>query len=311
MTKEEIPQMQLLEAKEKNNLSSEKSNEATLSDTSGGSRKKLDVAGRPKGKALQVRSAQNSTEPSVALMLQKVIDGGITKENVSALESLVGLYDRMQAKNAEREFSAALVELQGETIRVQATKSVDVRDGIPRYKFAPYEEIMSVVQPMLTRHGFSVTFDTRIEADRLYSVCTLTHKSGHSRSNQFAVRFSKPPGSSDPQGDMSTKNYAKRGAFCDCLNISIEHDDDARMIGRPIGKALAEDLEKRVKACGADEHAFMKFAGVNVSEAYPVASANYGQISDERWPVLDELLKRKELAKAAREKLSPEGDQWK
>ncbi len=28
---------------------------------------------------------------------------GITKENVSALESLVGLYDRMQAKNAERE----------------------------------------------------------------------------------------------------------------------------------------------------------------------------------------------------------------
>ncbi len=239
-------------------------------------------------------------EPSVALMLQKVIDKGITKDNVTALESLVGLYDRMQAKNAEREFSAALVELQGETISVQATKSVDVRDGVPRYKFAPYEEIMSVVQPMLTRHGFSVTFDTKIEGDRLNSICTLTHKSGHSRSNQFAVRYSKPPGSSDPQGDMSTKNYAKRGAFCDCLNIWISHDDDARMIGQPIGPELGEQLECRVRDCGADAEAFLKYSGAK----------HYSEISDERWPMLDELLKRKEAAKAAREKLSPEGE-WK
>ncbi len=258
------------------------------------------VEARKHMRALKGRATE-TPEPSVALMLQKVIDGGITKENVTALESLVGLYDRMQAKDAEREFSAALVELQGETIRVQATKSVDVRDGIPRYKFAPYEEIMSVVQPMLTQHGFSVTFDTRIEADRLYSVCTLTHKSGHSRSNQFAVRFSKPPGSSDPQGDMSTKNYAKRGAFCDCLNISIDHDDDARMIGHPLGSALAGDLSARVEEVGADREAFLKFAGAKTFE----------EISDERWPVLDELLKRKEAAKASREKLSPEGEQWK
>ncbi len=247
-----------------------------------------------------VNDLAQTSEPSVAMMLQKVIDGGITNENVAALESLVGLYDRMQAKNAEREFSAALADLQAETIRVQATKSVDVRDGVPRYKFAPYEEIMRTVQPMLTRHGFSVTFDTKVEGDRLNSICTLTHKSGHSRSNQFAVRFSKPPGSSDPQGDMSTKNYAKRGAFCDCLNISIEHDDDARMIGQPIGSALAGDLAARVEEVGADREAFLKFAGAKEFE----------EISDERWPVLDELLKRKEAAKAAREKLSPEGE-WK
>jgi hypothetical protein len=137
---------------------------------------------------------------------------------------------------------------------------------------------------MLTRHGFSVTFDTKIEGDRLNSICTLTHKSGHSRSNQFAVRYSKPPGSSDPQGDMSTKNYAKRGAFCDCLNISISHDDDARMIGKPIGRALAEDLETRVIRVGSDITAFLKYAG----------ASKFEDISDDRYPVLDEMLKRKE-----------------
>ncbi len=232
----------------------------------------------------QSKSLAVTGEPSVALMLQKVIEGGITADNVAALESLVGLYDRMQAKNAEREFAADLVALQGDTIRVQATKSVDVKNGVPRYTFAPYEEIMRIVQPMLTRHGFSVTFDTKIEGDRLYSVCTLTHKAGHSRSNQFAVRFTTPPGSSSAQGDMSTKSYAKRGALCDALNISIEHDDDARMIGKPIGQALALDLEDRVRKVGADENAFLKYAGAKT----------YAEIPEERWPVLDELLKRKE-----------------
>ena len=73
------------------------------------------------------------------------------------------------------------------------------------------------------------------------------------------------------------------------------------MIGQSIGKALADDLEARVKACGADREAFLKYAGAK----------DFAEISDERWPVLDELLKRKEAAKVAREKLSPESEQWK
>ncbi len=243
---------------------------------------------------------QANAEPSVALMLSNVLgaiqSGAVTPQHVEVASKMMDLYERNEKRQAEKDFSAALTELQGETIRVQATKAVDVKNGVPRYTFAPYEEIMRTVQPMLTRNGFSVTFDTKIDGDRLYSVCTLTHKAGHSRSNQFAVRFSTPPGASQPQGDMSTKNYAKRGAFCDAVNISIDHDDDARMIGKPIGAALAEDLEARVKACGADREAFLKYAGAN----------SFAGISDERWPALDELLKRKEAAKAAREKLSPE-----
>lgn len=242
-------------------------------------------------------------EPSVGIMLSNALaaiqHGEVTPQHVDVLDKMMGLYERDEKRRAEKDFASSLVDLQGETIRVHATKQVDVKDGVPRYTFAPYEEIMAVVQPMLTRHGFSVTFDTRIEDTRLYSICTLTHKAGHSRSNQFAVRFSKPPGSSDPQGDMSTKSYAKRGALCDALNISIEHDDDARMIGMPIGKALSEDLEKRVTEVGADRAAFLKYAGAD----------KFDEISDERWPVLDELLHRKEAAKAAREKLSPE--EWK
>lgn len=233
-------------------------------------------------------------EPTIGMLLAGVIEQGITSDNVAALTALCGLKERMDAKEAEREFAQAMVELQGETIRVQATKAVDVKNGVPRYRFAPYEEIMAVVQPMLTRHGFSITFDTEIDESgaRLFSICTLTHKSGFSRSNKFAVRFGKPPGSSEAQGDMSTKSYAKRGALCDALNITISHDDDARMVGGPISQEAANDLKRRVQAVGANEEAFLKFAG----------AAHYEAISEERLDSLDEMLTRKERGGKRNEK---------
>ncbi len=240
-------------------------------------------------------------EPSVALMLQKVIDGGITADNVSALEALVGLYDRMQAKNAEREFAAAFNQLMSEMPMIEATKPVPNKDGTTRYKYAPLDEIEPKVRPIALRNGFSYSFaEGKSDAGTVSKILTIQHKGGHSRSNTFTVRRSTPPNANDSQADGNTHSYAKRGAFCDGFGIVVEHDDDARMIGQPIGQALANDLENRVMLVGADIEAFLKFAG----------AGTFPEISDERWPVLDELLKRKEAAKAAREKLSPEGE-WK
>ncbi len=243
-----------------------------------------------------------NAEPSVAMMLQKVIDGGITNENVAALESLVGLYDRMQAKNAEREFNQAFAKLQSELSSVNATRQVPNKDGSVRYRFAPYEDIMETVKPVLIANGFAISFTTRfMEGGRIVSICTLRHVGGFSQSNEFAVRIGGgPPGATETQADGAAKTYAKRGALCDALNIVVEHDDDARMIGQPLGSALAGDLAARVEEVGADREAFLKFAGAKTFE----------EISDERWEMLDSLLKRKEAAKAAREKLSPEGT-WK
>ncbi len=258
MTKEEIPQMQLVEANERKN---------------------------PDGYPLAP-----IPEPSVAMMLQKVIEGGITADNVSALESLVGLYDRMQAKNAEKDFAVAFNRLMAEMPPIQATKPVPNNDGTVRYRFAPLEEIEAIVRPVALRNGFSYSFsEGPSENGRITKICTVQHSSGHHKSHSFTVRTSAPPKANDSQADGSTHSYAKRGAFSDAFSIIVDHDDDARVIGAPIGKALADDLEARVKACGADREAFLKYAGAN----------SFAEISDERWPMLDELLKRKELKQAA------------
>lgn len=234
--------------------------------------------------------AVKEAPPSVALMLSETLrsiqSGQITEQSVKVLEGMMGLYERNEKYQGEKDFAAALVALQGETIRVVATKKVDAKsDGTCRYKFAPYEEIMAAVQPMLTRHGFSITFDAVIEGEgqRLTSICTLTHSGGHTRTNRFAVRFGKPPGSSEAQGDMSTKSYAKRGALCDALNIAIDHDDDARMKGAPVTAEQAKGLREMVRDTNSDETKFLEHAGAD----------SFEKIDENRYDELRDMLARK------------------
>lgn len=220
-------------------------------------------------------------EPSVALMLQGALasiqSGQITAQHVDVLKGMMDLYERNEDRKAQKDFAAALTALQGENIRVVATKAVDVKDGKPRYTFAPYEEIMKTVQPMLTRHGFSITFDTEVGDTRLTSICTLTHAGGFARSNRFAVRYGKPPGSSDAQGDMSTKSYAKRGALCDALNISIDHDDDARIEGSYISQPEADELRELCDLTRSDRVKFLAHAGAETFET--IASARLADLT--------------------------------
>lgn len=218
-------------------------------------------------------------------MLQAVISKGVTQENVAAIEKLVGLYERMEDKSAEKQFAVAFVDLQSEMKAVKAVKPVPNRDGSIRYKFAPYEELMEQVSPLLKKHGFTVTFSTDYKENRLIKTCTLQHVGGHKRDNSFAVRIgSGPPGATETQADGAAATYAKRGALADCLNIVIEHDDDARAEGGSITADQAKELQRRVRETGTDEARFLKYAGSDKFENIPAA----------KFSLLDENLRKKE-----------------
>jgi hypothetical protein len=224
--------------------------------------------------------------PNVAHMLQAVIQQGITEQNVAALDKLCTLYERMQAIEAEKAFAAAFVALQADMPTINATKAVPNSDGSVRYKFAPFEEIMRQIAPMLQRHGFTVSFSNRYEDNRLVETCLLQHLEGYKRPNDFAVRIgSGPPKASESQADGAAATYAKRFALCDALNVIVEHmDDDARVMGAPVTPEQAESLRQRVLATGSSVALFLKFAGADSFQTIPSA----------RYSLLDASLRKKE-----------------
>lgn len=207
-----------------------------------------------------------SSQAPVAKMLEAVLEKGLTSDNVGAVERLVELYERMQAKDAEKQFAAAFVALQSEMPAIQASKAVPDKYGNIKYKFAPYEAIMQIVRPLIEKHGFTLTFSMNIAEGRVIQSCTLTHVGGHSRTNQFMARIGGgPPGSSDAQADGAASTYAKRFALCNALNIICEQDtdgkDDARHEGEPISKDKAAYLRELVHETKSNEAQFLLFAG--------------------------------------------------
>jgi hypothetical protein len=240
--------------------------------------------------ALAVARIESGSVEMVGGMLKAIIDKGVTVENVTAVDKLVELFERMDAKRAEREFCKAFAALQAEMPAVEATKAVPNDNGTTRYKYAPIEQIMKQVKPFLATHGFAIRFSEKpITEGRITMICTLMHKDGHSISNEYSCRIGNgPPKSSESQADGSASSYAQRGALCDCLNITtFRIDDDARNLGKPITKEQAEDLRRRVQATASNEKDFLAFA----------QAAGYEHIMNSDYARLDASLRRKESTK--------------
>jgi hypothetical protein len=218
-------------------------------------------------------------------LIERMIDQGkLTPESVGVVERLVHLQEHMLEKLAEQRFASAFAALQRETGKVKATKAVPNNDGSIRYFFAPFEEIMDRVQPLLNTHGFSVSFDMDFSEGRVTETCILTHESGHQRRNKFIVRIgSGPPKATETQADGAAATYAKRVALCNALNIVIEVDTDARNEGAPISPEQAQTLREMVKDTKSDEAAFLKYAGAK----------SYEEIGSERYAALFAALQKK------------------
>ncbi len=242
-------------------------------------------------------------EPSVALMLQGIIEKGITAESVAVMGQLVALKERMDAKQAEKDFVSDFVALKQAMPAIHAIKAVLNKDGSIRYQFAPLEEIDRILRPVALEHGFTYSF-TEQESPRagtIAKVCVIQHKSGHSSRHPYSVRIGGgPPGSTESQSDGAAHSYAKRGALCDAFGIVIERDtdgsDDARNLGKPISKQQADTLRRGVKEAGADEAAFLAFA----------EAKSYEDIFDTRYEDLRAMLARKAQKKGT-QKLDPVG----
>ena len=225
-------------------------------------------------------------EPAGSLSLESafraVVQGTVKLEHVAVMKELL-------AMDAERKFNAAFVALRAELPTIVATTVISNRG-----KYEKFEDIMRVVGPLLTKHGFTVSFSQDFKENRIIETCTLSHAAGHSRPNSFAVRAGKAD--SDTQADCKASTTAKRNALCNALNIVIRQDallnedSDASLEGDPsafVTPDQAFELERRVNETNSNHGAFLRFAG----------STRFSEIPANKYAELDSMLRRKEAGR--------------
>jgi hypothetical protein len=232
---------------------------------------------KPMNDTVAVQRVEPGGEITIRQAFEAAASKSLDKESLAVMQELLKM-------DAEQRFTAAFVALQ------QEMPTITAKTIIPnRGKYEKFEDLMEVVGPLLTKHGFTVTFSNDFRDSRVIETCHLSY-GRHTRSNSFAVRVGR--GDDDTQKDLKAATTAKRLALCNALNLVIRQDmqtdeNDASLEGDPNAKVTADqadELERRAQLTNSDIPAFLKYAKVT----------KFADIPARLYTELDQLLARKE-----------------
>jgi len=213
--------------------------------------------------ALQKIGEDQLYSPTPANFL-KVISDAARDPNVD-IEKMHGLLDiqeRMMNKQAEMNFTAALTALQGELPRIKADGKI-IHGNRLIATYAKYETIDAVIRPLLLQNGFSLRYNTRNDDGKVIVTGTLSHKDGHSITDEIPLSIDTSGAKNSVQGVGSTISYGKRYLVGMLLNLVFEgEDDNGKSAGyAPISTEQAAEIKRKLQETDADVTKFLELVG--------------------------------------------------
>jgi ERF superfamily protein len=211
--------------------------------------------------APELQSRLSPAQPSLVNLIATYMDNPSVDAN--KLREMIQLAREVEADEAKREYQRALHRVTLQMPAIKKDGSVLFKDKLA-FKFATWENIMSIVGPILSADGMGLSFDTKPrtaeEGGGLMVTGTLWHVSGHSTTASIPVPLDTSGGKNPIQAYGSALSYGKRYTATSLLNIVTEgEDDDGRAGGKKyISAAQAAELSALAQEVGRDEASFLQ-----------------------------------------------------
>lgn len=161
-------------------------------------------------------------------LMQQAMSQNLSPETMG---KFMDLYDRWEIKKGKKAYDTAMSEFQKDCPIILKEKGVKNKDGSSRYKYAPLEQIVKQVGPIIAKHGFSYSVETQTTMNTegkvigLIATVKITHAEGHSQDSSFFAPLDPDAFMSAPQKFGSALTYAKRYAFCNAFGILTADPD--------------------------------------------------------------------------------------
>lgn len=192
--------------------------------------------------------------------------------DVTKLQALLAMQERLEARQAEAAFNAAHARVVSKMPRVPKNGVVNLGVGKGSYNFARWEDVDALLRPLMQAEGFSLTFDAQYrDGGGAVVIATLLHSGGHSRQASIPLALDTGAGRNNLQAMGSTLSYGKRYLAEMLFNIVREGiDDDGRTGGKQyLSPAQQSELLDLVAATATDLDRFfthMKIDAATVAE---------------------------------------------
>jgi hypothetical protein len=198
---------------------------------------------------MPVVAKPGSMSDSTANVLRLIDAGMKTGLTPDALEKLVGLYERVMAKDAEAAFTRAKKAFQSACPVIGKNKTANLGQGKASYSYADLEHITVTIRPLLEEHGFTYSFSQSHNGDIVSVTCILKHEAGHEESTTFAGPWATNAGMSAIQKYASATTFCQRYALRLALGLPVGEDDEVKLAhDNPAPKADAPKPRSRGQA---------------------------------------------------------------
>lgn len=213
-----------------------------------------------------------SSEAIIEAISRGAADPGVSLER---LERLLTFQQQFIEREARTAYFVALAKMQTELPVIAERGGIKDRAGNVMTRYALWEDIVGVITPVLSRHGFGIRFRTGNGDGSVVVTGILSHEAGHWEETSLALPIDSSGAKNAVQAIGSSTSYGKRYTAAALLNLRFgesEDDDGVRGGGPPvITDSQAADIEALIEEVGAKRDALLNYLKVRSVAEIPAA----------------------------------------
>lgn len=216
--------------------------------------KSLETIEKPAA-APQITQPVSQNEALIRMIQEAAINPEI---DLDRMERLFEMRERIMAKEAETLFFRAMAAAQAQIKPVIKNQ----KNTHTKSEYADLEAVSEAIQPIITEHGFSLTFSEGEcpKQGHMRVICEVMHVDGHSKTYHGDV----PIDAAGSQGKTnktatqaygSTKTYGRRYLKCDIFDVAIkgqDNDGNRAEVPTKITPDQLKELQNLINRAGSD-----------------------------------------------------------
>ena len=210
-------------------------------------------------------------DPMISMIERLVLD---PNADMAKLEKMLEMKERIDAKNAEREFAEAFAAFKSEAIKIKKDRTNTHTNS----KYATMDAVNAAVDPLLAKHGLSTREPIQEQNESSVTVkCILQHRGGHKEESVMTLPLDitgsgGKTNKTTVQGIGSSTTYARRYAKLAMLGVAPDEDSDGNRdtSGDSVTEFQAKTIADLLAQCPPDVVArFQEAEGVADAKELP------------------------------------------
>ena len=189
------------------------------------------ITREPEGGAAAKQADESSAVSFINMIERASRDPAV---DIDKMERLMQMHERMIARQAETDYYAALAAMQTELPILPERGTIKNKSGGTQSKYVLWEDLNEIIKPILSRHGFAISFLPGNEGAKITVTGILSHAGGHSVRSTMVIPLDESGAKNGVQGLGSSTSYGKRYVASAMLNLTSRgEDNDGQGSGGP------------------------------------------------------------------------------